>query len=163
LRCFVGAFLEPDCAARLSRLAPKIEGFTPVVPENLHVTLLFLGELTEEQAHETLKQVQTLGAGPLRCELMAITGLPQPSRAAVLVAELHPHRVLTSWRVGLTERVGPADRPFLPHVTLARSRRPRSVTVQPVASRIYIQLRPPALYLSETLSGGARYSEISFS
>ncbi len=163
MRCFVAAFLESDSAARLSRLAPKIEGFTPVNPDNLHVTLLFLGELTEDQARTTSKQVQTLGAGPLRCELMAITGLPRPSRAAVAVAELHPHRVLASWHAGLIERLGPADRQFRPHVTLARSRRPRGVKVQPVTSRIYIRLRPPALYLSETLPAGARYSEISFS
>lgn len=163
MRCFVGAFLEPDGAAQLSRLAPQIEGFTPVARKNLHVTLQFLGERTEHQAHQVWKRVQTLSAGPLRCELMALTGLPGPSRATALVAELHPHPILASWHAALTDRIDPVDRRFRPHVTLARSRRPRGVAASPMLPGTFIQLRPPALYLSETLSTGARYSELSFS
>lgn len=163
MRCFVGAFLEPDAAARLTRLVPDIEGFTPVARNNLHVTLLFLGERTEDQACQAWKCVQALSADPLCCELMALTGLPRASRATVQVAELHPHPTLTRWHVALSDQVGPADRPFRPHVTVARSRRPRVVAALPLSPGFLIQLRPPALYRSETLATGARYSELTFS
>jgi 2'-5' RNA ligase len=163
LRCFVAAFLEPGAGARLSRLVPEIEGFTPVARKNLHVTLLFLGERTEDQAYQAWKCVQALSAEPLRCELMALTGLPRPGRATVQVAELHPHPALTRWHAALTDGVGPADRPFRPHVTVARSRRPRVVATLPLSPTTLIQLRPPALYRSETLATGARYSELTFS
>lgn len=162
MRCFVGAFLEPDAAARLSRLAPEVEGFTPLAKQNLHVTLRFLGERTEDQAYQAWKCVQALSPVPLSCELMALTGLPRPGRAGVLVAELCPHPVLARWHVALTDQVDPADRPFRPHVTLARSSRPRVVPPLPLSPGTLIQLRPPALYLSETLATGARYSELLF-
>ncbi len=129
MRAFIA--LEPsegfveDVAAMARVLGAAVEGrFVP--RQNYHVTLAFLGDIGEAQAREAMDAMDEACAGaaevPLRPE-----GLGKFGRAsdATLWMGLAPTPELT----GLADRLREAlrsrgvpfdDKPFLPHITLAR-------------------------------------------
>jgi RNA 2',3'-cyclic 3'-phosphodiesterase len=94
-----------------------------VRPENHHMTLAFIGEVTNEQAAASRAAAGAVRAAPFEVHFDAIEHWPN---AEVLVAAasdppaalLRLHRSLR----GISEQLAlPADsRPFRPHVTLAR-------------------------------------------
>jgi len=163
LRCFIGAFLAADPAARLQGLIPPVPGFRPVPAKNLHVTLRFFGEQSPDEAQDIVDWLATRKAGNLACEMVALTGLPSPPRAHVLALELRPGPALDALQRQIAKRFGPPDRPFRPHVTLARSRRTRAVTPVHLPPGQELRLLPPQLYRSETLPSGARYTPVFLS
>ena len=161
MRCFIGAFLTDESAAAVADLVPACPGFRPVPAQNLHVTLRFLGARPVTEALDAARWLTDLAPGAVDCDVLCLTGLPRPWRARVLALELQSTAVLDALQELLSERFGPPDRPFRPHVTVARSRRPRRVETQPLTSDLRVWLRPPRLYRSETLPGGARYSPVA--
>lgn len=101
------------------------------VPENLHFTLKFLGEQTEERASlaiEVAREVSLVSA-PFEIRLASLGAFPSPTRPRVLwmgAAEPSASALITlSERLdrGLAEAgFDPESRPFHPHLTLARGR-----------------------------------------
>jgi len=124
------------------------------------VTLRFLGPRPTAEALDVARWLAELEAVQMDCEILRLTGLPRPSGARVLALELESTATLDALQVRLSERFGPPDRPFRPHVTVARSRRPRRVRTEPLMPGLHVRLQPPRLYRSDTLPEGARYCPI---
>lgn len=122
-RSFVAVMLPEDVAARLAGLVRGDAG-RAVAPENLHLTLAFLGELEDsalEAVHESLASVRAapvdIAFGP-----PGTFGRPAPRQLWLSVApspalsDLHRQVQRAIRDAGVTlER-----RKFVPHVTLAR-------------------------------------------
>ena len=129
MRIFIGIDLDPEVRGHIARFLEGVQGFAPdakwVRPESLHVTLKFIGEQALERVEaitERLRRVEhsvfeirTVGYGFFptakapRVFWIGIQGGTQLAALAesidVAVAELGiPHE----------------DRPFSPHLTLAR-------------------------------------------
>jgi 2'-5' RNA ligase len=141
LRLFV-ALEPPDIVRRrlaalqteLRRLAGRAASDVKwVAPENVHLTLQFLGAVPEERVDGVRAAVLAAGAGspPLHLELRGAGGFPNARRPRVLWAgiagDLSPLAELVA---DLGRRLGPLgfepeERPFSPHLTLGRSREPR--------------------------------------
>ena len=135
MRIFIGIDLDPEVRARIERFLEGVEGFAPdarwMRPESLHITLKFIGEQTPEQVEaitERLRRVETSGfeiraggygffptAKAPRVFWIGIHAGPQLGDLAecidVAVAELGIPR---------------EDRPYSPHLTLARASAGRS-------------------------------------
>jgi 2'-5' RNA ligase len=138
-----------------------------VVPEALHVTLVFLGHLDEAQIPRIASvlprdaaapRLQALGVKPVpprQPRLFALDLADEDGRAGVIQAEVS----------GALERLGlyePEQRPFWPHVTLARVRKGARVRKLDVPD-------PPAeawtatavtLYRSRLSRAGAQYEAL---
>jgi 2'-5' RNA ligase len=101
------------------------------LPEGLHVTLAFLGRSDPAQAPALLSLAARV-AGPSRGFMLRTAdtgGFPQPGRTRILWLGLAPQPSLGA----LAERLRAAlkagsvafdEKPFLPHLTLARFREP---------------------------------------
>jgi 2'-5' RNA ligase len=93
-------------------------------------------------------------------------GLPTHERPRVLAARLDTMGVLERLAVVVNRRLapefGPPDRPFIPHVSLARlARRTRPLAaVPPLPNAFSVRLVDFGAYRSELLSGGARYTRL---
>lgn len=170
MRCFVGAFVAAESARRLQ---DALDGWFEsagrhgarhwrrVPLENLHLTLKFLGAIPPPAAAEALAAVAALEGHGVRATCTAVGGFPRSRAARLVAAELVPDGVLEDWWTELEARLGAEGRRFRPHVTLARRHRPGMARLQAFDEPLAVELLAPALYLSETLSEGARYRPVT--
>jgi 2'-5' RNA ligase len=177
-RTFVALLLPEvwmDYLAGVSRtLAAGTSGFSWVKPENFHLTVRFLGDLGDSGVRRVCDTV-TQAASPLHAprarlgELGAFPNLQKPRVLWVGFAEGGPELETAGKAVNDALRkagFGPADKPFRPHLTLARVRegargldRVREATLPP---------RPDAGLLdrivvmkSELHPSGSRYTALT--
>lgn len=164
MRLFFAVWPDDAARATLARLAagPWPRGARPVTPEQLHLTLAFLGEVDEA----VLPALTALGArlgqrcAPCRMRL---------TRAGLWtggVAWLAPARtpaplagLVAALGAGLAELGVRADtRRFKPHITLARRAGPWTPTAP---SAIAYPIDHLALLASDTGPDGARYRTLA--
>ena len=134
VRTFVALLIPPDWAAHLGALAATLAagtgGLSWVKPENLHVTLRFLGDLDEtavDRARTAVSQALALATAP-RARLGPLGAFPNLSRPRVLWVGLSEGADAVSALAATADEglrdagFGPSDRPFRAHITLARVR-----------------------------------------
>lgn len=134
VRTFVALLIPPDWAAHLGALsrtlAARTTGLSWVKPENLHVTLRFLGDLDDAalaRARASVAECLT-GATAPRARLGPLSAFPNLMKPRVLWVGLSEGmagvgEVARAVEEGLRHAgFGPPDRPFRAHVTLARVR-----------------------------------------
>jgi 2'-5' RNA ligase len=127
MRLFLGLPIPPELAQPLTRLtrAMELPKGRPVAAENIHLTLVFLGEVAEPTLplieHELSELI--LASFPLK-----LTRLNTFPRGGILHAEVEPSRPLLHLQAALAAgmaRCGfapedPEAHPYHPHITLAR-------------------------------------------
>lgn len=139
MRCFIAVDIDqPELRARLREIQVGLDslgcGLKLVEPENIHVTLRFLGEIPSSLASEVAKTLDKVRANPFTLTLRGLGAFPSPSRPRVVwvgvgegSAELSSlHRQVES----LIKPLGfqPEREPFTPHITLARVKVPRNLS-----------------------------------
>ena len=119
---------ERSLAALQGNLKEKLpsRAFRWVKPEQMHVTMRFLGSITHGEATELKQLLHSISAAPFTLRPGGMGCFPNSRRPRVLWAGLtgaleavsHLHSAVT----GATRAIGqtPEDRPFRPHLTLAR-------------------------------------------
>jgi len=148
----------------------------PVAPDSLHITLAFLGYLPEREI-EDLREIIAAAAAPApQIELRDPVPRPRNRPRLFALPAVSPESI-TLQRV-LRERLvaahlyKPEERPFWPHVTVARVRRERRGSKRPA-----LVSRPPGplpgallhatkcvrmtLYRSELRPQGAEYTRLA--
>jgi 2'-5' RNA ligase len=174
-RLFVA--LDPSEAARERIVAWQHEALGGlgrslrlVRPEALHVTLVFLGHHPEEEVDAIaaaalsrldglraprLEPVEVVPIPPRRPRLFAVDLADEGDRAAAVHAAVAAPLVEGGW-------YEPEERPFWPHLTVARVRareRPPRLAVDPPAGRF--DAREVVLYRSKLGRGGADYKALA--
>jgi RNA 2',3'-cyclic 3'-phosphodiesterase len=163
LRLFLGLPLPDEPRRRLAEWAGHAFGGADVrivPPENLHVTLVFLGGRPADEVDAIVGELRAAASGvrplvldPERYRETRSVGMvvfaDEDGRATALADDL-------SVRL---ERLGvyrPEQRPWLPHVTVARFRRPPRLRVDPPALGP-VSPSEAALYTSVLRRTGAQY------
>jgi 2'-5' RNA ligase len=133
MRIFVAVALEAALGEAVAKLPPRLnsaaEAFRWVPPGNLHLTLKFLGEITEErvaQASDAAREVSGRSR-PFSITLGGLGAFPSPKKPQIVwigvvqgadrLIELARDLDVTLRRVKFPED----DRPFRPHLTIARA------------------------------------------
>lgn len=165
MRLFVGLPVPAELARALARLAASIElpKGRRTSPEDMHLTLAFLGEVDESLLGPIERELAALRFAPLQVK---VTGLGPFPRPGVLFAQLDPAPALVRLQVRVAEgmrRCGfaPDDRPYHPHLTLARFHG----RLKPVENQLDQRFSPWAgfrveivnLYRSKPSPSGVRY------
>ncbi|WP_394848054.1 RNA 2',3'-cyclic phosphodiesterase [Pendulispora brunnea] len=148
MRAFVALDLDPATRARFAEPLATLRqsrSVRCVDPERMHLTVKFLGDISEEQASAVAQALQFLEAqaGP-RIHQATFTGFPQLRRARVLAFELADDGTCAHLASLVETALEPLGFPregrlFRPHVTLARCRQPidaltfRDFSVAPIA------------------------------
>jgi 2'-5' RNA ligase len=129
-RLFIALDVPDAVRASLASLhTDNLDGARWTKPEQFHCTLRFLGDTPEEQ----VAGVESVLAGlatprPLALHLDGLTAFPSRRRPRVLVARIAPDDDLLALQQRIedaVQRLGfeAEDRPFRPHVTVARLKR----------------------------------------
>lgn len=124
MRLFVGIPVPEDFANRLHTIAGRVLPEARLVPtENMHVTLVFLGEVAEAQVSAIEDELSGVARDPLQLRVEGLGSFPGSA-----IAKIVPNADLSALRAELQKRMArcefaPEKRAYLPHITLARSRR----------------------------------------
>jgi 2'-5' RNA ligase len=130
MRLFIGIPLAAGTADGLSAIVNQLrskaapEGLRWSAPESWHITLQFLGSTKPEQYGCIIGGLRELRRPPLRIELGSLGTF---DRAGVFYVEVRVTPELTALQQSVTASTGPCgftpeDRPYRPHITLARRR-----------------------------------------
>lgn len=169
MRLFVGLPVPPELARALARLAGSIElpKGRRTLPEDMHLTLAFLGEVDESALGPIERELAALHFVPLR---LGIIGLGSFPRAGILFAEIEPAPALLKLQAriaGGMRRCGFAldDRPYHPHLTLARFhgqlRLGEEQRTLPSSLCAGFRVATVNLYRSRLSQSGARYEVVA--
>jgi 2'-5' RNA ligase len=171
LRLFAALELPPTAVAALAAFPADPEVWRRVPAESLHVTLAFLGA-TDAALVPALGAALAAGVGERSAPRLAFAGplLLPPRRPRVLsVALADPDGSLAALQaqvsagLAATGAYAPEDRPFRPHVTVARlrprARAPRSV--EAALPPLEFAGTAVTLFSSRTAPQGARYEALT--
>jgi 2'-5' RNA ligase len=126
LRLFVALALPEAVTAALERLTfDGMPGARWVEPENMHITLRFIGEVDEHDAEEIHHELSRVRAPPFSLSLAGVDTFGQGRKTRALwvgVDKSEPLNLLRGRVESAVVRAGrpPEPRKFVPHVTLAR-------------------------------------------
>ena len=169
MRLFIGIPLAPGVVEELTALTERLklpsDGLRWSAPAGWHITLQFLGKTTAEQYACLVPSLGQIQFSPFTIQLEAPGFF---DRAGVFFAgvRLSPELIrLQELVVAATRPCGfaPEDRPYHPHITLARAKagrsvlaglKPRIVHVKPFSGFWAREFR---LYESFPGPGGSRY------
>jgi RNA 2',3'-cyclic 3'-phosphodiesterase len=144
-----------------------------VAPDNLHITLKFLGAVEETRLSDIAAMLaKAADRRAFDVEVRGLGAFPTPTRPRVLWAGTAVAPAFTELAEAVDRAVGvlgfsPEERGFTPHVTLGRVREPRpapalSSALTAAATRLFGTLRVDRLSLmrSDLSPRGARYTEL---
>ncbi len=161
-RLFFALQPPPGAQAELGRLAAwcqrRCGGFA-VAPENIHLTLLFLGELAPGQVEAVRLAVAGLRSASFGMCLDRIEYWPGPRLLCAVPSQPLPAAtaLAAALREAVRDTVAVPPRPFAPHVTLLRRlRRLGEVSMLPLAWPV----RELCLLRSQQVGRNVRYSSI---
>jgi len=99
---------------------------SPVSRQNMHFTLLFLGEITSDIAEEAKKSLSSIVFGPIELSFTHLGAFPNPKFPRVIwvgVDEAASEQ-LVELAVQVEKKLAPlgfkSDKPFKPHLTIFR-------------------------------------------
>lgn len=141
MRAFLGIDLDAEVRSDLVSLSEAIRHRVPawtgekwVPADNLHLTLRFLGGIDPDVAENLVTrlsvELRAVESFILPC-LISVEPVPGSHRARMLWTRYEDPDDRCTALTGTVDDVlaefgiGPEERPFVPHVTLVRARRPR--------------------------------------
>ncbi len=131
-RTFVAVELDPTIAQRAAAVITRLKPYMPnarwVESENLHLTLLYLGELSDQELAEACSQTDWVARAnhPFTVRVAGMGAFPSLSKPKTLwLGATEGGEEMTRIHSDLDEAVGHLiskgdNLPYLPHLTLAR-------------------------------------------
>lgn len=133
-RLFSGIQLPPEVREQLADLKQPLPSTRWVQPENLHITLRFLGDVPPPVAREFTANLSNIAFDPFPLRLVGLNtfGGDAPRVIFAAVETSAPLFDLARANETAARRAGlaPESRKFVPHITLARLQSPR---IEPIA------------------------------
>jgi 2'-5' RNA ligase len=128
VRLFIALPLPPEIAASAAALLPSLRGLRPVKPDLLHLTLAFVGRVPDEQLDAVIAATREAAAGQesfaatlATAGRFPLTGRPHVIWLGLTDGATESASLATAVRAALAHHGVPFDeKPFRPHVTLAR-------------------------------------------
>jgi RNA 2',3'-cyclic 3'-phosphodiesterase len=129
IRLFIAIELPDHYKKTLGELRTAIPGARWVTAEQIHLTLAFLGEVDEETSKRLITKLARIKADDFELGLTGTGCFPNRQRPRVVWVGVKPEPGLTSLAAMIRESVlacgiPPEERPFSPHLTLARLKFP---------------------------------------
>ncbi|MBC8270058.1 MAG: RNA 2',3'-cyclic phosphodiesterase [Rhodospirillaceae bacterium] len=128
IRLFVGIPLAQDVRQHLHSLSGGLEGAHWISPENMHLTLRFIGEVDEVQAADINDALSSIDSPAFEISLAGVEAFGRAHMVHTIWAAV-PGEPALSHLHGKVERalvqsgLAPERRKFTPHITLARVRK----------------------------------------
>lgn len=178
MRCFIAIDMPEDIKRSISdfisKIDHKIKGIRWVLPENIHLTLKFLGELEDNQIKEVKKKISDISSNHSNFDIniSKIGGFPTLKKPNILwigIEESENLKALYDDIENSLLEIGfeKEDRKFSPHLTIGRVKDKRDIdsVIKAIASfqNFYFgtaKVNEILLMRSILKPSGAEYSKI---
>lgn len=161
VRVFAGLKVAPETAAELTQLAAGLEknSVRPVAPADIHLTLV--PPWNEASIPDAIEKLHRVAGrfGPLTLAFHHVGYGPEPKRPRLIWVDCAASDEIAALRAALLQAFGQSDeRPFRPHVTLARIRgNGRAVArAHPIDQNVSFTQRVESLELFQSPPPGER-------
>lgn len=129
IRLFIAIQLPQDIITLLNGMGSSIPGSRPVQPEQLHLSLRFIGEVDHSLFYDIQEQLQLVRFSPITLKLQGVGYFPPRKTPRVTWVGVAPIDGLTRLKNSIDTQLRccgiPSEkRKFSPHVTLARLKNP---------------------------------------
>jgi RNA 2',3'-cyclic 3'-phosphodiesterase len=175
IRTFIGVPIPatPQLREALRRMDRFGRAVKPIAPDNLHITLKFLGDTRRTQVDEIANIVRLAAAGipSQEIELVGLGAFPKVVRPSVAWVGIRPEDQLKEIAAELDrllEPLGfaPESRAFHPHLTLAYVKGPASGLPEMIVEGGETHFGQTTvsgvdLYQSELTPAGSRYTSLA--
>jgi|ERR1700676_510170 len=130
MRIFIGIDLDAEVRARIERFLEGVEGFAPdarwVRPESLHITLKFIGEQPPDRVEAITDRLRRVEGNAFEIRAGGYGFFPTAKAPRVFWIGIHTGPQLAELAESIdmaTAELGVPreDRPYSPHLTLARA------------------------------------------
>lgn len=166
LRLFIAFRVDPAARREIVRLQEQLwgagcRGLTR--PENLHLTLAFLGQTAPGRLDQVYGAMDRSGVRPMKLYFDRV-GMFHRAEGDIWWLGMKEDRVLLDLQSRLVQALRQADFPvedrsFKPHLTLARRARPRSVPDR-LEKSICVHVQGASLMRSQRLDGKLIYTQL---
>jgi len=172
MRAFVAVFPPPGVQRTLMEAARALptDAFRLTAPERVHLTLKFLGEVSPEdlpRLNSALERMERPGV-PFEAATSGFGVFPSARRARILWAGIGDgsgefESLARAVEAALEpEGFAPENRPFVPHMTLGRARRPATFDPSDAAlPELHFPVRKLHLVQSRHEGSGVAYSSLA--
>jgi 2'-5' RNA ligase len=176
MRAFIAIDLPKEIKLEISKIQSDLKkaGLLAkwVKPENIHLTLAFLGSIDKKQIKEIkeiLTPINRFIEKPMRLQLGQVSAFPHPNKARVifvnLSGEIEKLKILVA-QIGSglkNKKIWFDEKPFVAHLTLGRFKKPQnliSVIGKIAVKKILFEVKEISLYQSQLLSSGSIYTRL---
>src|SRR2546423_991483 len=180
MRIFIALDIPKEIRDRLSEYAERMRPLAPEARwariEGLHVTLKFIGEVSDARVQEVKAALAQVKAKPFEVEFKDVGFFPSHASGRVFWAGVHASEALPQLASNIEdalEKLGiPKEkRPYQPHLTLAKAGEGPGAKYRFNVLRQKLDPKAPPqfgtmtakefyLYRSEIMRGGARYTKL---
>jgi RNA 2',3'-cyclic 3'-phosphodiesterase len=131
MRLFLALDIDDDIRERITLFVDGVRNFAPdarwMQPESLHVTLKFIGEQPESVMENIKRAMATVSAGTTQIDFRGYGFFPTSKSARVFWIGMNSGPELVALAAAIDDTmpslgIPKEDRPFSPHLTLARGR-----------------------------------------
>lgn len=153
MRLFIAIELPDDVKGVLSRLRADITGARWVPVSQLHLTLSFLGDVDDASVKLLTSGLKQIRAPGFDLVFAGVGCFPNQRNPRVLWVGIRPEPFLSDLAAQVRSvvfacNIATEDRPFSPHITLARIRQPIRQPISPFID-LYQKLELPAFPVHE--------------
>ncbi|HEX8524282.1 MAG TPA: RNA 2',3'-cyclic phosphodiesterase [Tepidisphaeraceae bacterium] len=175
MRMFLAIELPEDVREHLVRVqeavAPALDGIAMTRPENLHVTVKFLGEVDEAKSGELCDSIAKVTSAAIDLEAVGVECFPPRGTIRIVAAQMAGDvQALAGVHAAIEQRCKflgfeKENRKYRPHVTLGRARKPLAPntrkTVEEASAKLWpgprFHLKDVVLMQSKLKPAGAEY------
>lgn len=124
-RLFVAVDLPDPVKREVAVLCRGLPGVRWLSPDHMHLTLRFIGEVDPERMATIRQGLTGQAALPFTCRIQGVGRFPARGKARVIWAGVQAEAGLSQLAEMVEHRlreigISPEERPFFPHITLAR-------------------------------------------
>ncbi|MEQ8286174.1 RNA 2',3'-cyclic phosphodiesterase [Thalassospira sp.] len=149
MRLFVGVEIPGDVAAELYPLARGIKGLDAQTPDNMHITLKFIGNVDPGLAAEIDQALAAIAFEPFDLQVQGLNVFASSRKIRIFWAGVKDQPVMRQLAsrvenalLALEECPDMDMRKFTPHITLGRNRNAARATIeQAVADHVSLSSR----------------------
>lgn len=169
-RCFLALLPGPQLHRQLFDCARQLRARTPSREvrwsraEQLHLTLAFFGDLSDEQIEKLCDALpaRLRGIGPVSSFIDQVSQFPNPANPKVIAALLERSPSLQAVQAQCYLPGEDPDKHYRPHITLGRYRRsPHTPVFNPLPVAWQLEADEVLLIASELTQEGPVYTELA--
>lgn len=140
MRLFIAVPLPDKVKDALLEIREPIEGVRWQNPEQMHLTLKFLGDTPRQEISGIEQELKQLAAEPFSMDISGVGQFPKSGPPRVVWAGVSDNELLLQLQAEVEKRCSklgfpPEDREYHPHITLARVKNNRNSAIEELIHR----------------------------